>query len=144
MSIIYEALKKLQTSEPQRPSPKRIPFFIYIIVVILGILLARSIFTLFTKPKKIIPPLSSVNLSPPTNTLEIEEEIKPMEKEEKLLEIPTFSLSGILYSDNQKWAMINNRILKEGDTIEGAKVIGISADGVELNWKGEKIFLRLK
>lgn len=145
MSIIYEALKKLQKSEPKRHYPKKISFFVYIIMAILGILLASLIFLFFTKPKRIIPPPSPISLVSPKNTLEIKkEEIKPIEEKELIQKIPSFSLSGILYSDTEKWVMINNRILKEGDTIQGAKVIRISEDGAELDLEGEKIFLRLR
>lgn len=145
MSIIYEALKKLQTSGSKKPSPKRISLFIYIIMVILGILLAKPILTFFTKPKKITPPSFPISSLPSEIPLKIKkEEITPIEEKKLPKEIPSFSLTGILYSDTERWVMINNRILREGDTIEGAEVIQISDSGVELNFEGEKIFLKLK
>jgi len=47
-------------------------------------------------------------------------------------------LTGILYSEEKSSAIINGEIVKEGDTINGAKVIKIHADGVELERDGVK------
>jgi hypothetical protein len=47
-------------------------------------------------------------------------------------------LTAILYSEEKSSAIINGKIVKEGDTINGAKVVKIHADGVELERDGVK------
>ena len=49
---------------------------------------------------------------------------------------PLLVLNGIFFSENQGYALINNRIVKEGDTVDGAIVDRISLDGVDLNSGG--------
>jgi type II secretory pathway component PulC len=46
-------------------------------------------------------------------------------------------LTGILYSDNPS-AIVDGEIVKEGDMINGAKVIKIHRDKVEFEKDGEK------
>lgn len=55
----------------------------------------------------------------------------------------TFSLNGIFFSEveTKGTALINNKIVQEGDIIENAKVIKISADTVELDLEGQTIKL---
>lgn len=49
-----------------------------------------------------------------------------------------FILSGIAYDDKKSWAVINNKILKEGDFVNKALVTRISQDEVELALDKEK------
>jgi hypothetical protein len=49
---------------------------------------------------------------------------------------PLLVLNGVFFSENQGYALINNRIVKEGDTVDGAIVERISLDGVDLNSGG--------
>lgn len=53
-------------------------------------------------------------------------------------------LNGIIFSDTEQLALINNQILKAGDYIEGKRVLSISSDKVELFDKGEVITLSTK
>ena len=54
---------------------------------------------------------------------------------------PAFSLSGIAQFQESFMAVVNGHILKQGDEIGGAKVVAISADAVELEYRGERIVL---
>ena len=56
-----------------------------------------------------------------------------------------FVLNGIMLdSNNIPEAIINDVVVKVGDTIENAKVLEITKDGVKLSSKGKEITLRLK
>jgi len=50
-------------------------------------------------------------------------------------------LNGIFFSEGQGYALINNQIVKESDVIDGAKVLKITSDAVELDSSGTKITL---
>jgi uncharacterized membrane protein len=50
----------------------------------------------------------------------------------------TAALKGILYSEDNSSAMVGNKIVKEGDTIDGIKVIKINKDTVEFEKDGER------
>ncbi len=54
-----------------------------------------------------------------------------------------FNLNGIFFSEveTKGTALINNKIVQEGDTVDNAKVIKIEADTVELELNGQKIKL---
>jgi type II secretory pathway component PulC len=45
---------------------------------------------------------------------------------------PELTLNGVVVSPGQSYALINNKIIEQGETIEGLKVIRISNDNVEL------------
>ena len=52
-------------------------------------------------------------------------------------------LSSILYSKQRKHAIINNKLVKKGDVIEGAKLVRLRPDSVRLLAKGKTIDLTL-
>ncbi|MBM3255779.1 MAG: hypothetical protein FJZ08_05705 [Candidatus Omnitrophica bacterium] len=51
------------------------------------------------------------------------------------------TLSGIFFSEQIGYALINNQIVKEGDKISGATVVRISLDGVDLKYEDSAINL---
>jgi hypothetical protein len=51
-----------------------------------------------------------------------------------------FCITGI----KGKFAVINGEIVQEGDEIKGAKIVDIQEDGIELNYKDENFFLKLR
>ena len=57
---------------------------------------------------------------------------------------PLLDLNGIVYDEQKPYAVINNKILKEGENIAGATVIKISPEEVQLILKDKKIELRPK
>jgi len=54
-----------------------------------------------------------------------------------------FTLSGILYSEEQPMAVINGKRVTVGDTVKEAKVTRIKEDSVELIFNNKKIILAL-
>jgi hypothetical protein len=58
--------------------------------------------------------------------------------------MPELVLNGIFASEAGSYALINNRIVREGETISGAKVVRIYANKVELNAFGKEIILRVQ
>ena len=52
-------------------------------------------------------------------------------------------LNSILYSSQRQHAIINNKIIKKGDTINGAKLISLTPDSVRLIKQGKIIQLRI-
>jgi len=54
-------------------------------------------------------------------------------------------LNGIVYGDEGKWAIVNNRIVKEGDKLLGGEITSITKDLVKIGRKdGSEIVLNLK
>lgn len=56
----------------------------------------------------------------------------------------SFDLSGIISMDNAYFALINSKMVTVGDYIEGAEVVSILSDEVNLNLKGDKIKLKIR
>lgn len=52
-------------------------------------------------------------------------------------------LSSILYSGQRQHAIINNRLVRKGEMIQGAKLIRLRPDGVRLMVKGKIVDLSL-
>jgi hypothetical protein len=75
----------------------------------------------------------------------LEEVIVPAEKKAIVKdEPPKLSLTGIIYEDKESLALINNRIVREGELIAGARVINIGPNKVILSFVGQEISLFLE
>lgn len=157
VSIINDALKKAQqknkspdspTPQTQGPGgdagsvknkpaavlrPKKTKFISFIIIVIIGI----GIAAFFIKkppaatPEKIIP-----------NTPVVEENLKSVPPPPGLL--PALNLNGIVYDEERPYAIINNKVLLKGDTIEGATLMEINRDNVKFMFNDREIVLNAK
>ena len=57
------------------------------------------------------------------------------------VERPALALSGIVYSTTDSYCIINNKIVKIGDEVDGAKLVSISLREVILEYHGEKVTL---
>lgn len=51
-------------------------------------------------------------------------------------EPPPLNVQGIIWGGRLNQAIINNKVVKAGDTIEGAKILNISKDGVIILFEG--------
>ncbi|MDO9572721.1 MAG: hypothetical protein Q7J37_02420 [Candidatus Omnitrophota bacterium] len=152
MSIINEALKKTEqsihkNSIPKIPKSATKPYIIYILILIAGLFLSNFVFVLLrhktettvtvkkspdltdqpVKEIKTIPPISVVTPGPT-----LEENKTPQ---------ANFVLSGIFFSDNDSYALVNNKIVRENDSVDGARVKTITANTVELDSGGMLITL---
>jgi len=138
------------------------------IFVILGFFTALTFFKSCTKSKEVAPavapslvsdsvtqvPSQLTTTTPVVQEPEVaevvdavqssiqEEVVEPEEEIER--EIPHLVLSGVFASETGSYALINKRIVKEGDTILGVKVISIDSTRVELDAFGKPIILRVK
>lgn len=145
MSIIYEALKKTQTSpdginrqspagvkDPANPKPSlfKKQAGLSIAGVALGIIFTWLITNRLSSP-----------LSPPRNN-------KPQQKARHTAGpsgvLPQLLLNGIVLSEDGSIAMINDQICKAGDEIEGAKIVEITPSRVTLSFKNQEIVLKNK
>ncbi|MBN2121025.1 MAG: hypothetical protein JW734_08255 [Candidatus Omnitrophica bacterium] len=158
MSLIYEALQKIEKRPSYKTSPKNkerhIFLFLLLIAISAGIIYISipkntpvKTATINTKTeqnlvkeysrqtnKEQIPdkPQTFSYSEPPISFYK-----KLMQKEEKL------RLSGIIYSPDKAMAVINGRIVGQGETIAKAEVLKITEKSVELNRNNEKIILTL-
>lgn len=59
-------------------------------------------------------------------------------------EIPHLTLNGIVWNVDKPIAIVNNKILRKGDSIEGAEVLDITQAGVSLRFEAKQIMLKPK
>ena len=93
--------------------------------------------------------LGNMEIDVRSNVLVVTDSSQNIEKIRQLVAkldtgIPVFSLMGILFASDYSMAMINNRILKVGQTIGDFIVSEIREDSVTLEKEGEIITLRLR
>jgi len=150
MSIINEALKKteqhIQENAAKRNSlPAKLsgpnPFLLYILILLAGIALSSFIFSLLgPKIKTVAPKKAAIAIQQPVSLPPLPE--KPdLAKEEQKAPEATFVLNGIFFSDKDGYALVNNQIVRENDSVDGAKVTKITANTVELNSQEKLITL---
>lgn len=80
------------------------------------------------QPKTIVPSgmeLASKPRGPAAHTAVKEADVK----------LPDLQLKGLSHSGNRSWAFINDKMLKEGDVIEGAEIVEISSNRVSLKYR---------
>lgn len=155
MSIIYDALKKVEesnnissrekVSKEHKLKPKI--YLVYILVICLGFFIASIFLELFTKPLQINTKVISKNLPqidktpdlniipqtlPPKDTPISESNISYQPPETKKEPEVSFVLNGVFFSQDEGYALINNRIVKEGDLVDGMTVKRIRLEEVEL------------
>jgi len=158
MSIINEALKKTELSIQKNEAIKdtasngktsKRPILLYIFILVAGLFLGNLIFSLLTRkahPANIVKTATSaqpipslkqqipaVQTLPATASLPKKENNTP---EPEVSEKPEFILNGIFVSDNDGYALVNNQIVRESETVDGAKVKKITANSVELDLEG--------
>ena len=133
MSVIYEALKKVEKSAVIIPEPKttkvdkpgRKNYLFYLLIVILGF---------FIIERNKIRPQQNLPLAKSAVRELSASIVSPAEAKKELP--PSLALNGIFFSGNEGYALINNQIVKEGDGVGGAVVKRITVDAVELEAKG--------
>ncbi len=58
--------------------------------------------------------------------------------------LPNFTLNGIVWDIDGSWAIINDKIVRAGDALDGAKVISIEPQKVVLSFRDKRFDLTLK
>ena len=58
-------------------------------------------------------------------------------------QMPSLNLSGIVYSPEESYCIINNKIVKVGDTVQGAKLLSVSHNLVTLDYQGKAVSLEV-
>lgn len=160
MSIIYDALKKIEvstdinstvkidtTNKPRNKSKYKI-YLVYILVVCTGFLITGMFLGIFTKPLKTFDTnLISKNLPRVENIEKLnspqllsQDKILsdvniPVSNQPKIEPKYSFILNGVFFSYDEGYALINNQIVKKGDVIDGATVVRIDLDEVTLEAK---------
>jgi len=153
MSIINEALKKTEqyiqknavkenAAVATKQAPR--PILLYILILLVGLVLGNIIFNLLRHKaipadtlKKTVTSQEQLNhpALPTAPVLPIEEKKIPqtIPSQDK----QAFVLNGIFFSDNDGYALINNQIVRENDSVDGATVQKITANSVEINQEGK-------
>lgn len=156
--IIAEVNKK-------RSGKKIMTYLLYVLFACAGLFVANTIFGVLSpsniKPDEqitvkpsVIPQVkpqaaprvtAPVTLKPAKKTAVKAKETAPAEKVtpapaiievKKAPEIPPLILSGVFFSKDKGYALINNRVVKQGDFVEGIKVKKVNLDNVELETSG--------
>ncbi|MFA6349378.1 MAG: general secretion pathway protein GspB [Candidatus Omnitrophota bacterium] len=147
MSIIYDALKKVENSDglasinkfkDTRGKVSKRNFILYVFALGCGIILANAIFSIFSRPT---PGIRVAGIKAKSAAAAIarqdlpiaETYVPPVADEPKS---PKLVLSGVFFSQTSSCAIINNQIVKEGDIIEGVIVKRINPDDVVLESSG--------
>lgn len=151
MSIIYDALKKIETADrgagegikaPQRifrVKPKINSYLLQIAGICVGLGLIWLLSGLVKHSDN--PPACIATMSKASAVKPLSQDAAPAVSDSFL---NSFVVSGVFFSENEGYALINDRIVREGDSINGAILRRIGLDEVELDNKGEKIVLSAK
>ena len=162
MSIIYDALKKIQTDTknnnilvPERKplNTKNHKYRTYFLAAILLAFISAYVFlrpapnppSSLAQQKQVTDPQASEEATLTTPALTY-----TSPSEEMMFEVssndepktPSLSLNGLFFSENEKYAIINNQIVREGDVLAGATVKRITSSGVELDFEGSSLQLK--
>ena len=157
MSIIYDALKKIQKSnaldlnynldKKEKDYKYRMDFF-YFSMVCIGLFIGYIFFSFISRPKYPAKKQTAKVSGEVKTPLPIEE--PPLENNPLVSAAPekkprnSWVLNGIFFSQDEGYALINNQIVKEGDLISGGKVTRITLDEVGVVYDGRETTLTAK
>jgi hypothetical protein len=158
MSTILEALKKAQKSRvdrrledevvvalPVRPAGGRLLF----VPLACGLMISAGAVLIWYAPWKRIlgkgpqpVPAAAVNAVAPRESVDAaipeisEPSIEPS--------VPEFEFSGVIWDNHQRIALINGVPVAEGDTIDGAEVLTVGMESVEVKLGDRNYIINLK
>ncbi|MBP7217178.1 MAG: hypothetical protein KBA46_07860 [Candidatus Omnitrophica bacterium] len=165
MSIIYDALKKIDSIRELNPKPQpqqvaspaaRINFFKPVLlllgIITIGGLVGFLTFRLmpFTKhnnaaAKQELVLKQSSEAPAITNAARVESKHHILSSPSSVsVPLPNLVLNGIFFSGNDGYALVNNQIVQEDDIIEGAAVKHIGVNEVELEFQGSVVKIATK
>lgn len=153
MSLIHEALEKMEQDKGVKSKPvlrpvsveslkqKDRPENLWAAYGIIGVLLLSLILGLiyfFTHPSEPVRPTErSARLR------SMDRPLRALPPASPLFGLQRFTLTGITQMGNERTAIINNMLVREGDQIDNAKIREIKEDGVILNIDGQILRLSL-
>jgi len=153
MSIINDALKKADKSVftakaaiRNRPAQK---YHFYILIPVLGVVLVSVFLYGMLRARPIaasgaVPLSPAVQPSPPS--LPPPEAVQPdfaPPVQPEIKQPPSLTLNGIFFSEDEGgWALIDNTIVRAGDTVKGAVLVNIGENEVVLSYRGQEIKLK--
>jgi len=60
------------------------------------------------------------------------------------VKLPALKLKGVMVGDEMHQAIINDTVVSLQETINGARLVAVNKDGVELMYMGKKFFLKVE
>lgn len=154
MSIINDALKKTQQNlnlktSPLAPKQKAMGLWIIVSLITFGLIACSLIIFSLISPKESQKPLLGKTKTPALNDTDSSSEEPKKEETATPREISapprqkTLRLTGIMQLGDELFALINDEIRKEGDSIEGKKIERITVENVQfLDENGQILLLK--
>lgn len=96
------------------------------------------------KPRPAEEPVFTVSKTDPfKNLLQVHlysmKKVKP--KEKKTIPLPAVVIEGIVWNTEMPQAIINSKVVRIGDDIDGFEITGISKDGITIDYDGEQVLI---
>lgn len=143
MSIIYEALKKTQRNREYRSMPARERIAVrnldWLDKGLVGTIFLLSFIILWMYIPHMVrhhAPLTAAFTAKAVTP--VSQQAQAPVQQEAAIATNNLTLNGVLLSDSDKIALINNRTYHVGDNVEGLKIVSIEFDNVRLR-KGHNL-----
>lgn len=152
MSTILKALKKAEGARTQetlagkvisegapgegdrRSVPLRFGFILLLAALAAGVLIHRHLTTARDgEARTAVPPDEKADHEP-----------RPSATPLPPAELPNLNLAGVIWDESRPIAVINGRMVAVGDTIEGADIIGIDLDGVQMRYGRSEFTIKVR
>ena len=163
-------LINLKIEKAPQPKRKINPPLIYVFVILLSIIIAKFAFDLIQRPDEPFAKRLTESIELVKNKANLLMQRKPAVQNKEVLTFtpephkvvahpslenvvaaaplapkkqtpPSLVLNGIFFSEEEGYALINNQILREGESIGGAILKRINAEDVELEFDGSTVKL---
>lgn len=163
MSIIYDALKKLENSSstapvetPQRKSSPLLSILLYVLLAGAGAGCAYLLFNYLlpaVMPEKLATVVTAAHRGASAPVAQTASSVTaettppaptPATPPKRAAPAVTPEFNGVFFADNVGCALLNNKICRVGDTVDGARVLEISPEGVVLEIDGKTVTLKSK
>lgn len=71
-------------------------------------------------------------------------DIKEIKKPAKEIILPKFTITGIVWGKASPSAIIDNKVYRIGDIIKGAKILGITQQGIQMIYQGKEFWVSIQ
>lgn len=112
--------------------------------VFAGLVAAAAAAALAAEVVPVLPAdYTSVQLRDPFESYVVKEEapITPAQLQEEMVNPPQLSVQGITWGSSFPQAIVNNKVLRQGDQIEGAEIVQIKSNAIIFRFKNREFTL---
>jgi len=97
----------------------------------------KNPFHSFLPKKPVVDTKTQKQSTKPTTKKPVQQKVEP-----PIINLPQFTISGVIWNTERPQAIINNRVVGIGDTVAEARIVAIRKTGIDINYRNTLFTLK--